>query len=418
MDSTDRDPSPTSSARPLPGSGDTGLPLAGLLVADFSRVLAGPMVTMTLADLGATVVKVERPGSGDETRSWGPPWTASSSSYFEAANRSKLSAALDLAVPEDLQLARELTRRADILVENFRVGTMDRFGLGFDDVRADNPEIVYCSVTGYGSGGGAALPGYDFIVQAVGGLMSITGEADSEPVKVGVAVVDVMTAKDAVIGILAALRARDLTGRGQRVEVNLLSSLLGSLANQASGFLATGSSPTRMGNQHPSIAPYETLRCRDGMLAVACGNDAQFARLAAAVGIPEAAVDARFASNAARVLNRPALVRLLEAQLLGEDAQTWEQRLVHADVPAGQVGDIASGFAHAEALGLAPTREVGGGSPPQVAHPISYSAMTPRPPVAPPALGAHDELVRGWLRDDEGTVAGLTAQADDTGART
>ncbi len=254
-------------------------PLQGILVADFSRVLAGPLATATLADLGATVIKVERPGAGDDTRHWGPPWTQNSSSYFEAANRSKRSVELDLADEDDRALAVELAGRADVVVENFREGTLARKGLGYEQVSAANPGVVYVSVTGFGSAGGAALPGYDFLVQAVGGLMSITGTPE-EPTKVGVALVDVLTAKDAVIGTLAALRHRDATGHGQRVEVNLLSSLLGSLANQASAYLATGTPPGRMGNQHPSIAPYETLAAKDGQLAVCCGNDRQFAALA------------------------------------------------------------------------------------------------------------------------------------------
>ncbi len=267
-------------------------PLEGLLVADFSRVLAGPFATMYLADLGATVVKVERPGSGDDTRAWGPPWTEHTSSYFESVNRSKLGLTLDLADPADQAMARELARRADILVENFRPGTLDRMGLGYEQVRDGdpatgrpaNPGIVYASITGYGSGAGASIPGYDFVVQAVGGLMSITGEPDAPAQKVGVALVDVLTGKDAVIGILAGIAARARSGEGVRVEVDLLSSLLGALVNQASGYLATGTPPQRMGNRHPSIAPYETLACADGQLAVACGNDGQFRRLAAAVG--------------------------------------------------------------------------------------------------------------------------------------
>lgn len=390
-----------------------GLPLEGLLVADFSRVLAGPMATMTLADLGATVVKVERPGSGDETRGWGPPWAGTSSSYFEAANRSKLSVTLNLKDPDDLKLAAELARRADILVENFRTGTLAKYGLSYTDVQHDNPKIIYCSITGFGSGVGGSLPGYDFVVQAVGGLMSITGDADGEPTKTGVALVDIITAKDAVIGILAALRARDADGFGQQVEVNLLSSLLASLANQASSYLATGVAPTRMGNRHPSIAPYETLRCRDGFLAVACGNDAQFQRLAEALGNPGVAVDPRFASNTARVANRTELVAALESELILEDAATWEERLLDADVPAGRVGDIASAFARAEKLGLAPTVDVGEGHPAQVAHPIRYSAITPRQPTVPPGCGEHDQLVRHWLEagtDMTGTLNTLTEE--------
>jgi len=276
-------------------------PLDGLLVADFSRVLAGPLATMTLADLGAEVIKVERPGTGDDTRQWGPPWTGAGSSYFECVNRSKQSLTLDLRSEADLALAGALIARADVLVENFLTGTMDRLGLGFDAMTELNPRLVYCSITGFGSAAGASLPGYDFVVQALGGLMSITGEPDGEPTKAGVALVDVLTGKDATIGILAALQERERSGRGQRIEVNLLSSLLGSLANQASSYLTTGDAPGRMGNRHPSIAPYETLRCADGMLAVACGNDDQFARICGVLDRPDLADDARFEIGRAHV---------------------------------------------------------------------------------------------------------------------
>ncbi len=372
-------------------------PLDGLLVADFSRVLAGPLATTMLADLGADVVKVERPGSGDDTRHWGPPWTPIATSYYEAVNRSKRSIELDLKDPGDVVAARELARRADILVENHRSGALDRWGLGYDAVRADNPRVIYCSVTGFGSGAGADLPGYDFLVQAVGGLMSITGAADGEATKAGVALVDVLTGKDAVIGILAALAHRERTGAGQRVEVNLLSSLLGSMVNQASAYLATGTSPGRMGNQHPSIAPYETLRCRDGLIAVACGNDRQFRRLVAALGRPELATQEQFATNSARVSHRSELVLDLEAALSVEDAGHWVGALTSVGVPAGEVGDIGSGLALAERLGLNPTHDVGPTALAQVRHPITYSHSGLTPPTAPPTLGQHNDEIRAWL---------------------
>lgn len=371
-------------------------PLEGVLVADFSRVLAGPYATMFLADLGATVIKVERKGVGDDTRAWGPPWTEHSSSYFESVNRSKKSIALDLRDPADLAIARSLASRADVVIENFRTGTMGKYGLDHESVAALNPRVVYCSITGLGSAAGADLPGYDFVVQALGGLMSITGEHDGDPMKVGVALVDVLTGKDATIGILAALRAREIDGVGQRVEVNLLSSLLGSLVNQASGYLTTGRSPGRMGNQHPSIAPYETLHCADGVLAIACGNDVQFARFARILDIPETATDPRFVTNAARVANRAELVAILEEQLKRAPAAEWEQRLLKAGIASAQVGDLASAFARAEALGLDPVFTTGPGHAPQVRHPVTYSAHTPRRDQPPPALGEHDALVRDW----------------------
>jgi len=333
-------------------------PLDGLLVADFSRVLAGPLATMTLADLGATVVKVERPGAGDETRTWGPPWTEGSTAYFDCVNRSKLGITLELTSPADVEIARELARRADVVIHNLR--GMHRYGLDYDTVAATNPDVVYCSITGFGPD--TDRPGYDFLVQAVGGLMSITGDPDGEPRKVGVALVDVLTGKDAVIGILAALYARARTGRGEHVQVDLLSSLLGGLVNQAAGYLATGVAPGRMGNQHPSIAPYETLHCADGLLAVACGNDGQFARFVAELDVPELASDPRFATNPARVANRPTLVPLLEARLASNAAAAWEARLAAVGVPAGLVGDIGSAVARAASDGLAPTVAVGSGT--------------------------------------------------------
>ncbi|MEZ0075402.1 CaiB/BaiF CoA transferase family protein [Planotetraspora sp. GP83] len=375
-------------------------PLDGVVVADFSRVLAGPLATATLADLGATVIKIERPGSGDDTRSWGPPWTGNSSSYFESANRSKKSVELDLADPADLRAAQALAQRADVLVENFKDGTMARRGLDYESVSETNPGIVYCSVTGFGSRCGAPLAGYDFLVQAVGGLMSITGEAGGEPMKAGVALVDVLTAKDAVIGVLAALQARQSTGRGQRIEVNLLSSLLGSLANQASAYLATGQAPQRMGNRHPSIAPYESLRCADDLLAVCCGNDGQFRKLANVLGVPALAGDPRFATNAARVRNRDELVEALEARLSKGTAGSWAAALTTVGVPAGKVGDIADGIALAESLGLEPLVSVGPQAPPQIRHPITYSNTPVTTYAAPPRLGEHSGEVRRWLSEE------------------
>lgn len=385
------------------GTAPAGRPLDGVLVADFSRVLAGPLATMTLADLGATVVKVEHPDGGDDTRHWGPPWTPTGSSYFGAANRTKQSVTLDLRDAEDLALAHSLLRRADVLVENFRSGSLDKYGLDPAATRAANPRLVHCSITGFGSAAGAHLPGYDFVVQALGGLMSITGEADADPQKVGVALVDVLTGKDAVIGILAALRHRESTGLGQHVEVSLLQSLLGSLANQASAYLATGRSPRRMGNRHPSIAPYETLRCADGLLAVACGNDRQFRRLCEMLDVPHLATDPRFTSNGDRVQHRGELVVLLEEQLARRTAADWQARLTAVDVPAGEVKDIAHGIELASSLGLEPVVAIDGG-PPQVAHPIHYSAFPPARPTAPPTLGQHNDEIRRWL------ATSLTAQ--------
>jgi formyl-CoA transferase len=375
--------------------------LDGVIVADFSRVLAGPLATATLADLGADVIKVERSGTGDDTRAWGPPWTDdNSASYFEAANRGKRSLTLDLDDSADLRLAHELARRADVVVENFKTGALDRKGLGYEQVASSNPGVVYCSITGFGSGGGADLPGYDFLVQAVGGLMSISGEPDGAPTKVGVALVDVLTAKDATTAILAALRHRDATGVGQRVEVNLLSSLLGSLVNQASAYLTTGVPPARMGNAHPSIAPYELLMCADDYIAIACGNDNQFRRLVGVLERPELADDDRFTTNPQRVANRPALVKELESAFGTANAADWSERLAEVGVPAGRVGNIGDAFYLAARLGLAPTYEVGDERPAQVRNPATYSATPITRYQPPPRLGQHSDDLRRWLSEE------------------
>jgi crotonobetainyl-CoA:carnitine CoA-transferase CaiB-like acyl-CoA transferase len=379
-------------------------PLDGIVVADFSRVLAGPACTVNLADLGATVVKVERPGTGDDTRAWGPPWSAHGSTYFESINRSKLSVTFDLSDPAENALARELARRADVLVENYRPGALARFGLGYDQVRDVNPRIIYCSVTGFGSGQGADLLGYDFVVQAVGGLMSITGDPNGEPTKAGVALVDVLTGKDATIGVLAALASRAQSGYGCRVEVNLLSSMLGALVNQGQGYLETGRAPVRMGNRHPSIAPYETLRCRDGLLAVACGNDGQFVRFAAVIGAPGLSNDAHFVTNTARVAHRGELVDSLESALSSQDAGTWATLLTAAQVPAGKVGTIADGFALAERLGLSPTVQVGPCHARQVRPAATFTPDLYASPSPPPDLGADTDIIRAWLTDPAGNA--------------
>ncbi|MCG2623276.1 CoA transferase [Arthrobacter sp. I2-34] len=385
---------------PPPSSGQR--PLDGVLVADFSRVLAGPLATMTLADLGARVVKVERPGTGDDTRSWGPPFSATGATYFESVNRNKESVCLDLSDPADCALARELARRADVLVENFKPGGMAKLGLGYEELAELNPGLVYASISGFGSTGGAELPGYDFIVQALGGLMSITGDADGSPYKAGVALVDVLTAKDATIGILAALNARQSTGRGSHLEVNLLSSLQGALANQAQAYLGAGQVPGRMGNAHPSIVPYQLLECADGPLAVACGNDGQFAKLADILGAPGLATDERFATNSARVRHRSDLVPLLEQALAAAPARIWQDKLTGAGVPAGQVASIDEGLDYADSLGLDPVIEVQDASGrtvgKQVRHPITWTPPLQAPTQAPPALGEHTEGVLRWLR--------------------
>ncbi|MEU7181369.1 MULTISPECIES: CaiB/BaiF CoA transferase family protein [Streptomyces] len=370
----------------------------GVLVADFSRVLAGPLAAATLADLGADVIKVERPGTGDDTRAWGPPFAADgTAAYFDAANRSKRGLALDLGDPDDAAAARELARRADILIENFRPGALAKYGLDPAATRAAHPGLIHCTITGFGSGEGARLPGYDFVVQAVGGLMSVTGEPGGTPLKAGVALVDVLTAKDAVTGILAALRHRDRTDVGQSVEVNLLSSLLGSLVNQASGHLATGRDPGPMGNRHPSIAPYETLACRGGLLAVAVGNDRQFRALTEVLGAPGLAEDTRFRRNQDRVQNRTDLVKALEERLAADTPQGWTARLGAASVPCGPVNTLSEALELAARLGLDPVATIGDGRIPQVRSPLRLSGTPVTQPFAPPRLDEHGTPLRTWL---------------------
>ncbi|GAA1822564.1 CoA transferase [Planosporangium flavigriseum] len=368
--------------------------LDNLRVLDFSRVLAGPFATMMLADLGATVTKVERPGTGDDTRSWGPPYDEyGQATYFQSVNRNKDSLVLDLADPDDLAYAQRLAANADVVVENFRPGVMERLGLGYDELRADNPALVYCSITGFGRDAGAALPGYDLLIQALGGLMSITGEPDGEPQKVGVALVDVLAGLFSTVGILAALRHRDRTGAGQRVEVNLLSSLLAALVNQGAAYTAAGAIPSRMGNQHPSIAPYELLRTGDGDLVLAVGTDRQFASLCTVLGIPDLALDERFSSNPRRVAHRTELRATLENALATRPASAWAASLTDAGVPAGVVNDLATAFRLAADLGLAPIVDLPRPDGTTVAltrNPISLSETPPVYRSAPPRLGLYE----------------------------
>jgi crotonobetainyl-CoA:carnitine CoA-transferase CaiB-like acyl-CoA transferase len=374
--------------------------LDGLLVADFSRVLAGPLCTQTLGDLGADVVKVERPGAGDDTRTWGPPWVADGATYYLGLNRNKRSIALDLADAGDARLARRLAERADVLVESFRPGTIDRLGLGYETVAASNPRVVYCSISAFGSGEQAArLPGYDLLLQAMSGLMSVTGEPEGRPLKVGAALIDMVCGLYATTAVLAALQARERTGRGQHVEVSLMDSALAGLLNQASAHLNAGVVPGRLGNRHPSIAPYETFRAADGDFAVAVGNDAIFGRLCEAIGRPELAGDERFATNASRLEHREELGALLEGAFHAEPAAEWVQRLSAAGVPAGPINDIAQAFAFAQALGLEPVWESDGVR--TVRSPIRMSDTPTEPRRRPPALGEHDDELRAWLATDD-----------------
>jgi len=380
-------------------------PLDGLLVADFSRVVAGPLVAATLGDLGAEVVKVERPGAGDDTRAWGPPWfdpgTGPEASYHLAPNRNKRSVLLDLHDPDDLLLARRLASRADVVVENFRVGTMARFGLDHDTIAATNPGVVTCSIEGFGDTPAAAeLAGYDLLAQAMSGLMSITGAADGPPTKAGVALVDVLAALHAAVGVLAALTERQQTGRGRRVQVSLFDAALASLINQATAVVAAGEVPGRLGNRHPSIAPYTTLAAADRELALAVGNDEQFRRTCAVLGCPELADDARFVHNADRVAHVDELERRLAERLSTAPAAHWIEQLRAAGVPAGPVNDIAEAIELGRALGRDPvlvTERSDGTTVPTIRPPIRLTPAADERRAAPPRLGEHDAEVRAWL---------------------
>lgn len=375
-------------------------PLDGVLVADFSRILAGPYATMLMADMGAEVIKVEGPG-GDDTRTWMPPVRDGVSTYYLGINRGKRSIVLDLRDEADAQAARELAARADVLIENFKPGGMARFGLGYDDVRAANPGIVYASITGFGAGKGAHVPGYDLMVQAISGLMSLTGDPDGPPYRAGISVFDVMAGNHAVIGILAALRHRDATGEGQQVEVNLLSSALTGLVNHSSAYAAGDTVPYRMGNAHPSVFPYEPLPTKDNDLIVSAANDGQFRKLCDVLGIPAIADDPRFARNADRTANREELRPLLVERLATKGAVEWFDLLVAAGVPCGPINTIDGGFAMAERFGLEPIVTVGDGerAVPTTRHPIRFSATPVGYALPPPELDEHGAEIRKWLGD-------------------
>ena len=384
---------------PGPDAAAGGGALSGVVVADFSRILAGPYATMLLADLGAEVIKVESPG-GDDTRSWLPPVRDDVSTYYLAVNRNKRSIALDLRDPDDQAAAQKLARRADVVVENFKPGGLTRFGLDYGTVAADNPGVVYASISGFGSGPkGASLPGYDLIVQAVSGLMSLTGSPTGEPFRAGISVFDVMAGLHATIGILAALNSRSTTGRGQHIEVNLLSSALSGLVNQSSAYVAGGVVPFRMGNSHPSLFPYEPLPCADGDLIVTAGNNGQFRALVAALGIPELADDPRFARNEDRTARREELRPLLVERLRTRTTAEWFRDLSAAGVACGPINTIDGGVAFAEELGLDPVVTIGEGADaiPSVRNPITFSETVPEYRRRPPQLDEHGAEIRRWL---------------------
>jgi crotonobetainyl-CoA:carnitine CoA-transferase CaiB-like acyl-CoA transferase len=373
-------------------------PLAGLLVADFSRILAGPYASMLMADMGAEVVKVEGP-NGDDTRTWSPPLRGDVATYYLGINRNKRSIALDFGDDEDRALAQELAARADIVLENFRPGGLAKFGLDYDSVASANPTVVYASISGFGSGKGAALPGYDLIVQAISGLMSLTGDSDGSPYRSGISVFDVMSGMQATIGVLAALQHRNLTGQGQHVEVNLLSTALSGMVNQTSAYVAGDVVPHRMGNAHPSLFPYEPLPTADGDLVVTAGNNGQFANLCKVLGVPELVDDPRFRTNQERTANREQLRPLLVERLRTRGRMEWFRDLLAAGVACGPINTVDEGVAFAEQLGLDPVVRVGDGDTavPSIRNPITFSESPAGYHLPPPDLDAHGKELRAWL---------------------
>ncbi len=387
--------------------------LEGIKVLDLSRVLAGPLCAMMLADLGAEVIKVERPGGGDETREWGPPWAGTESAYYLSVNRNKRSITIDLKSDRGRDLVRRLARDADILVENFKTGTLERMGLGYESLRAENPGLIYCSITGYGqTGPDADQPGYDFAIQGRGGIMSITGETDGPPMKVGLAIVDVTAAQNAAIAVLAALEARRRTGEGQMVDISLLDSQVAWLINRASNYLVGGAVPKRYGNAHPNIVPYETFKASDKWFNVAVGNDSQFRRFADVIGAPELAPDPRFATNPSRVENRGELIAALAGHLERRPAQEWLDLFHREKIPAGPINSIPEVFQDPQVLAREMVVEMPhptAGSVRLVGSPLRLSAT----PVAyerhPPLLGEHTDEVLAELGVAEEEIAALRA---------
>jgi crotonobetainyl-CoA:carnitine CoA-transferase CaiB-like acyl-CoA transferase len=374
-------------------------PLSGLLVADFSRVLAGPYCTMLLADLGADVIKVESPG-GDDTRAWMPPVTEDGvSTYFLGINRNKRSVALDLKDQGELAMAKTLARRADVFVQNFKPGGLARYGLDYESVRADNPAVIYASISGFGSDGGKDLPGYDLMVQAMSGMMSLTGSPDGPPYRAGISLFDVMAGLHTSIAILAALNHRNATGEGQHLDASLMASAMSGMVNQTSAYAAAGVIPFRMGNSHPSLFPYEPLPTGDGELIVTAGNDTQFRKLCDIIGAPELSADPRFATNPGRTANRGELKPLLVAKLSERSAAEWFDLLIAAGVPCGPINTIDGGVAFAEKIGLDPIIQAGSGSRvrPGIRHPVTFSGTPASYRLAPPELDEQGDEIRAWL---------------------
>ena len=388
--------------------------LTGIRVLDLSRVLAGPWCTQMLGDLGAEIIKIEQPGKGDDTRSWGPPWHGAGedrlSAYYLSANRNKKSVAIDISKPEGQALIRELATKCDVLVENFKVGGLEKYGLDYLSLKALNPRLVYCSITGFGhSGPRAHQPGYDLMVQGLSGLMSITGQPDGEPQKVGVALVDVMTGLHACIAVLAALNQRHETGRGQFIDMALLDVAVSTLANIGLNQRVTGEAPKRMGNAHPSVVPYQVFETADGHMIVAVGNDGQFAHFVKVLGLAALAVDPLYATNAGRVENRATLIPQLAAAMKTQKTAHWDAALSAANVPAGPINDIGQALADPQSVarGLATMA----GNRPAIASPLRLSDSMPDAGSAPPLLGQNTaEVLESLLGHSAADVASLRDQ--------
>jgi glutaryl-CoA transferase len=401
-------------------------PLSHIRVLDLSRVLAGPWAGQNLADLGAEVIKIERPGIGDDSRAFGPPWVKDAqgrdtkdSAYFTSANRGKKSVTLNIAVPEGQAIARELARRCDVLIENYKYGDLARYGLAYEDLRAVNPGLVYCSITGFGhTGPYRGRPGYDFMIQGMGGMMSITGEPDAAPgggpQRAGVPIADIITGMYASIAICAALAQRARSGTGQHLDLALLDSQIALLAYQNTNYFATGTPPKRIGNLHPNIVPYQPFRASDGEVILACGNDNLYRKFCEAAGCPELARDPRFASNGKRVENRAELTRLLAQVFLKRTKREWLELLEVAGVPNGPINDIAEVFDEPQVRARGVRIELehaAAGKLPLVASPMRFSQTEIEYRQAPPLLGEHTEQVlRGLLGKDHAEITRLRAQ--------
>ena len=392
--------------------------LHGIRVLDLTRVLAGPWATQMLADLGAEVIKVEKPGEGDDTRHWGPPYAQSAdgaareSAYFLSTNRGKRSICVDIATPEGQEILCSLAADSDVFVENFKVGALAKYGLDYPKLKSLNPRLVYCSITGFGQDGPyASRPGYDFMIQGMSGLMSVTGEPGGSPLKVGVALADLIAGMYASNAILAALMYRERSGAGQHIDIALLDTMVAALANQALNYLVSGRSPGRLGNAHPNIVPYATFTARDGMIIISVGNDGQFRRLCALLASPELADDARFATNQQRVVNRIDLTSLLNERLLARTVADWLPMLAESGIPAGPINSIEQLFADPQArhrkLRVELSRE-DIGAVPGVACPIRLSDSTVQYERAPPALGdSTSEVLRQRLNMAESAIDDL-----------